>query len=96
MARTKGKAQVNNFVGGLVTDYQELNHPQNTTVDEDNVDITREGSRRRRRGLQFEAAYEVVPYASAVTQSTMWVQTYEWSSVAEDGERNFQLVQTGN
>lgn len=95
MARTQNKLQINNFIGGLVTDYQELNHPVNTTVDEDNVDITRKGSRRRRRGIEFESGYTSAALTLGVNQSEAWFQTYTWEAVGNDGDLNFLIVQAG-
>lgn len=96
MANVEGKAQVSNFVGGLVTDFHELNQPQNTTVDEDNCDLDRKGSRRRRLGIDFEPGYEV----SDVTWSTSALAGYylgnqTWEAVNNDGSKNFLVVQIG-
>jgi len=97
LPRTASRATVNNFVGGLVSDYHELNNPPNTTVDEDNCDLDRKGSRRRRLGIDFESGYQ--PSSNRFQNSlwaTMYTKTFEWNSVAEDGSRNFLVVQAGS
>lgn len=93
MARTELKSVVNQFVGGLITDYHELNTPENVTVDEDNVDLDRKGSRRRRKGIEFENEYETQNITAA---RDTYLKTYEWNSVNNDGDVNFLVVQAGN
>lgn len=96
MPRTESKATVNNFVGGLVSDFHELNNPPNTTVDENNCDLDRKGSRKRRLGIDFETGSSAS--AAAWTESewaTLYTKTFEWDSVAEDGDINFLVIQGG-
>lgn len=97
MARTENKVVVNNFIGGLVSDCTELNNPPNTTIAEDNCDLDRKGSRKRRLGIDFEDGYEAS--IESWTQDTwpdMYVKTFVWRSVAEDGTLNFLVAQGGN
>lgn len=97
MPRTASKVTVNNFVGGLVSDFHDLNSPPNTTIDEDNCDLDRRGSRRRRRGIDFESGY--VPSTASYDPAafaTLYTKTSEWNSVAELGNTNFLVVQAGS
>lgn len=97
MPQTTGKAQVNNFIGGLVTDAHELNTPQNVTVDEDNCDLDRKGSRKRRLGINYESSYEVI--GDLVTVSGLdvtYFKMHTWRAVNNDGSRNFMVLQTGS
>lgn len=97
MPRTESKATVNNFVGGLVSDYHELNFPPNTTVDEDNVDLDRHGSRKRRLGIDFEPGYSQASTTwSITTWPELYMKTFEWTAVNKDGNLNFLVVQVGN
>lgn len=97
MPRTESKATVNNFVGGLVSDYHELNNPPNTTVDEDNCDLDRKGSRKRRLGIDFEeGATASVSAWTEAEWATIYTKVFEWDSVNEDGEINFLVVQGGS
>lgn len=97
MAQVEGKAVINNFVGGLVTDFHELNTPQNVTVDEDNCDLDRKGSRKRRLGIDYETGYE---FGDTVVSTNLisetYLKTYEWEAVNNDGNLNFLVVQVGN
>ena len=97
MARTQGKATVNNFVGGLVSDFHELNQPQNTTVDEDNCDLDRKGSRKRRLGIDYENGFTLSDDSWALnTFGTFYTKASTWESVENNGNRNFLVVQVGN
>lgn len=97
MSRTEAKVTVNNFVGGLTSDYHELNSPPNTTIDEDNCDLDRKGSRKRRLGIDFEDNFQKSTVTFSTTDwETMYVGTFEWKSVNEDGTQNFLVTQGGN
>jgi len=97
MARTEAKVTVNNFVGGLVTDYHELNTPQNVTVDEDNCDLDRKGSRKRRLGIDYEDGYEFSDNTIAASSfSDYYLKTYKWKSVNNDANINFLVVDLAN
>jgi hypothetical protein len=97
LARTENKVTVNNFVGGLVSDCTELNNPPNTTIDEDNCDLDRKGSRKRRLGIDFEEDYQASDLSVTPDDwPDIYVKTWEWRFVAEDGNRNFLVAQSGN
>lgn len=97
MARTEAKVTVNNFIGGLVTDYHELNTPQNVTVDEDNCDLDRKGSRKRRLGIDYEDSYQ---FSSNVVNeddlSGTYLKTYKWKAINNNANLNFLIVQLGS
>lgn len=97
MPRQESKATVNNFIGGLVSDFHELNTPENVTVDELNCDLDRRGSRKRRLGMDFEegSTSPVTTFTDA-TFATLYPSTFEWLGVAEDGNINFLVVQAGS
>ena len=54
MARRKAPVQVNEFTGGLNTEFNPLSMPPNISIDEQNMVITQKGSRRKRFGFDFE------------------------------------------
>lgn len=95
MSRTLGQVTVNNFVGGLVTDYHELNTPPNVTIDEDNCDLNRKGYRQRRKGIDFEEGS--APNAGPLPDdlANYYLKCWEWDSVANNGNRTYLVVQVG-
>lgn len=97
MPRIQSKVTVNNFVGGLVTDFHELNTPVNVTVSEDNCDLDRKGSRKRRLGIDFEPGYELSTdsWSLAVIDS-LYLGDQVWESVNNEGNQNFLVVQVGS
>lgn len=98
MPRTASKATVNNFVGGLVSDYHELNQPPNTTVDEANCDLDRKGNRKRRLGIDIENGFQTSSSQSfsSAEWPDLYIKSYDWSSVNKDGNINFKVVQAGS
>ena len=97
MARTEAKVTVNNFIGGLNTDHHELNTPQNVTVDEDNCDLDRKGSRKRRLGIEYEQDYQFS--TNTIDEDALdeiYFKTYEWSAINNNAHLNFLIVQHGS
>lgn len=58
MALTSEK-QYNTFVKGFITEASPLTFPENSSLDEDNFVLERNGSRNRRLGLDFESGYNL-------------------------------------
>lgn len=50
---------VNNLIKGLITEAGELTFPENASIDELNCSLSRDGSRSRRLGLEFEASNDL-------------------------------------
>lgn len=47
------------FVKGLITEASPLTYPENSSLDEDNFVLNRDGSRERRLGLDYESGYSL-------------------------------------
>ena len=96
MPRQEAKLEINQFIGGLNTDATELTTPKNTTTDEDNFEILKEGTRRRRRGIDLEDAttLDVTAYLND-SPAQSYISNHRWKSVAKDGDLNFEVVQVG-
>lgn len=96
MPRQAARKQFLNFVGGLHTEASPLTFPENTAKDLDNVDLLRNGSVRRRRGLIKDATTT----GNSDTFSGADIQTdalsvHIWDSVGEDGASSFLVLQLG-
>jgi len=84
--------QVNNFVGGLVTEASPLNFPPNASLDEANMVLNQDGTRQRRLGLSFEsyAANSALDVSGSYTGQ---FKGYRWDSVGGDAALSIQVVQ---
>ena len=91
------QSQVKNystFVAGLNTEAGPLTFPPNATIDEDNCQLNRDGSRQRRLGIDYEEDYSLS--STTVLESVIASQaisTGKWSSVGGDGNKNFAVIQ---
>ncbi len=96
MARAAQTKQLLNFVGGLNTESSPLVFPENTAKDLDNIDLLRDGSIQRRRGLDLETggAYSTTTFPDA-DLANFAISTHEWASVNGDDSQNFLVLQIG-
>ena len=83
---------MNNFTGGLKTEFTGLNFPENSCTDTQNVVFSIIGEALRREGIDLEV--------NAI-QNSIFVQgkalnTYKWSNVGGDGLTQVLVVQIGN
>jgi hypothetical protein len=94
MTKKSVKVEVNNFVGGLITEASPLNFPANATTDELNFVLNRDGTRDRRFGMDFEAGYNLVEIPATLAEmATTSPVPYQWFSVDGDANVNIMVVQ---
>lgn len=97
MARQKSVKEYKNFVKGLITEASPLIFPENASIDEDNFRLLRDGSRRRRYGIDYEQGYQLLP-AAGVTDVDVpedAISVHEWKNAANSGINNFVVIQIG-
>ncbi len=96
MPRGQQTKQFLNFVAGLNTESSPLVFPENTLKDGDNVSLNRDGSIKRRRGLNFESsgAYSTTTFSESDLENFA-ISTQEWTSVDGDDSLNFLVLQVG-
>lgn len=82
------------FAGGINTEASLINFPDGFSVDEENYTLLKDGSRRRRPGLQLEAGGQnhTLGYTLA---SGGAVRSFDWENVSGDPSLNFICVQVG-
>jgi hypothetical protein len=86
----------NTFVKGLITEASPLTFPENASIDEDNFLLERDGSRRRRNGMDFEAGYTLRDLALSLSDFKDTVITsYRWENVGNDPTVTIAVVQIG-
>ena len=97
MPKQSTKVEFNTFVKGLITEASPLNFPPNSSLDEENFELNRDGSRQRRRGVAFENAYSLIATSLSLTDiSATPPVTYRWAEVAGDVTRNFIVIQAAS
>jgi hypothetical protein len=86
---------------GLLTDVSALGRPDGSSIDEENVDLLRDGSRRRRKGLQYEANYSLFTLNDTVAETveidalTTTFASHRWTNVAGNPNRIFIVIKVG-
>lgn len=81
------------FVDGLITEASKLGFPPNASSDEDNCELLKDGSRRRRLGIEFEDSYAL---SSENVNTNTRMSTHVWSNVGGRSGKEFIVVQVGN
>lgn len=95
MARRRQDKEYRTFVGGLNTEANPLTFPENTARGLDNVDLLRDGSIRRRRGIAYEEDGNYSPSAFGPDLATWAISSHEWTSVDGNDNLNFLVLQIG-
>ncbi len=99
MANVSAVQNYFSYVGGLVTEASPLNAPENTSFDEDNMDLLRNGTRKRRRGINREIDGLTIAHTHTANDFTTGghvTSIHEWRSIGGDGALNKTLIQVGN
>ena len=93
MPQSLNQKVTNTFIKGLITEAGELTFPPDASVDELNCQLERDGSRRRREGINFEASK--VDSTFTVGDSEI-VHTGTWSNVAGIPDKEFLVIHVNN
>lgn len=83
--------EINNFVGGLVTEASPLNFPPNASVDEQNFNLHKDGSRTRRLGICSVSGTEPIKFNKV--SGAEGLTTYRWESAGGMKDKDFLVVQ---
>lgn len=95
MTRQTQAVEVNSFVKGLITEASPLTFPDNASLDEDNFNLRRDGSRDRRLGMDFEEDYTAITGPSS-TSGELAISTYTWENAGGVPSKTYLAIQTGN
>jgi hypothetical protein len=93
MPQSLNQKVTNTFIKGLITEAGELTFPPDASVDELNCQLERDGSRRRREGINFEA--NKVDSSFTVGDSEI-VHTGTWTNVSGIPDKEFLVVHVNN
>lgn len=98
MPKPSQRADISNFIGGLITEASPLNFPANASADELNFELHRDGSRSRRLGMDFEpnGLFAGVGGTDLGGISSIGKGLFKWESVAGKANVSFLVVQVGS
>jgi hypothetical protein len=95
MPRQTAAVEVNAFVKGLVTEASPLTFPDNASLDEMNMVLNKDGSRRRRLGMNYEEG--AVKFNSFQTSGEQIAfSSFVWKSPGGYSSKEFLVIQSGN
>lgn len=96
MARARANKAFNTFVQGLITEASPLTFPENATIDEDNFILNRNGSRRRRLGIDYEQDGVLTDFGKTAAQfATDAVSSHVWTNVNDNADVALTIIQVG-
>lgn len=92
MPRAKQNKLYRTFTKGMITEAGYLTYPEDASVDELNVIISRKGNRTRRRGIDYQDGYVLNDLGAT---EDMVVNEHSWISVNNDPSVSFLVLQVG-
>lgn len=97
MARQTAPVEVNSFIRGLITEASPLTFPENASLDEDNFELLRDGSRRRRLGMDFEEGHQFISTGINTSPAEeVAINTFQWENAGGTPDKTVLVVQIGS
>lgn len=87
--------EINSFSKGIITEASPLTFPDNASINENNLIIENDGSRRRRYGMDYEPEY-VIRNTSQGIADNLAFSSFVWKIPGGYSEVEFVAVQIGN
>lgn len=94
MAVQTAMQEVSSFSKGIITEASPLTFPDNASINENNLVIENDGSRRRRYGMDYEPQYGIVNTAQQLA-SDLAFSSFQWKSPGGYAETELLVVQVG-
>lgn len=95
MSQAQQNKEYRSFIKGIITEANELNHPEDSSVDEENFEMQRDGSRIRRRGIDYESGHSLSSNIADTNFQNLAVSVHRWDNVDNVGGLTFFVVQVG-
>ena len=96
MPKTSTKAEFNAFVKGIISEASPLNFPENASLDEQNFELNRDGTRRRRLGMDMESGGTLRTITHPEYLLQFIPDAFKWLDAGTQPENDFLVVQEGN
>lgn len=94
MARQTAAVEVKSFIKGLITEASPLTFPDNASIDEVNFVLNKDGSRKRRNGMDYENNYAIIDTGQTVSDD-VGIRSYTWKNPGGFAEIEFIVLQVG-
>lgn len=95
MAKQSTRAEVNSFVKGFITEASPLNAPPNATLDEQNFELRRNGTRDRRLGIDLEGTNRFFVGGELFSQDVDEIpEVFVWKAPGGDSDMELLVVCT--
>lgn len=97
MAKQRSPVEQTSFVKGLITEANPLAFPLDASLDENNFVIKRDGTRRRRLGMDYENSYTI--HNTTVTppsDNKTVFSSFTWENAGGDPTLHIGVVQSGS
>ena len=96
MARAQANKPYVSFVQGLITEASPLTFPENATISEDNFLLDRNGSRRRRFGIDYETGFALTDTGLTTgAYAQLGVSVHAWENIVDGASTALAVVQLG-
>jgi hypothetical protein len=89
---TKTKLEISSFNKGLITEASPLTYPDNASLIDQNFVLQRDGSRKRRLGMDYEDGYTEDSYSGDVDQ-VLAISIHLWKNPIQTGGYDIVVVQ---
>jgi len=97
VARQRAAVQINQFIGGMNTEANPLSFPENSSIDEVNMELLRDGSRKRRPGFDVEDGATMIYSGVTLDPSKVLGRSqFLWENPGGIATKQFVVVQIGN
>jgi hypothetical protein len=90
---TKTKLEISSFIKGLITEASALTFPDSASIVDENFVLLRDGSRKRRLGMDYEDDYIEEAYFGSPGQD-LAVSIHVWKNPVQEGFFDIIVVQT--
>jgi hypothetical protein len=96
MAKVQANKEYNTFVQGLVTERTPLTFPENASLDENNFVLLRDGSRKRRFGMDQEVGGVLTDTGKTASDlASQIVSSHIWENADREGLQDILVIQIG-
>lgn len=97
MPKVSSEKLYSTFIKGLITEANPLTYPENSSLDEDNFVLERNGSRSRRLGIDYEFGYALKATGLSATEIEQGKQSFhKWETPAGDTTVSIGVIRIYN